>query len=264
MPNRGVSYLLLLVSMLLLTGCWSRSAPTPGDDGNYPLPTTTKPDGTPLATQRPYTVGGRTYTPLPSAAGYQENGLASWYGPNFHGKATSNGERYDMEAMTAAHKTLPMNTWVRVTNTKSGQVAVVRINDRGPFVDNRIIDLSKAAARQLGVMGPGTAPVQVVALGFQRQGTGTATMPAQYDQPASYDDGVFTVQVGAFVNKENAERLAAQLKEQWGETSIQRYDRGDQVFYRVRVGRVAKLTLAQEMQARLRSAGHSGAIAVAW
>lgn len=254
----------VIMVVFALAGCSSRVPNTHYPDGSYPVPGTTKPDGSPLATQRPYTVGGRTYTPLPTGAGYQETGLASWYGPNFHGKSTSNGEKYNMEAMTAAHKTLPMNTWVKVTNLKGGQTAVVRINDRGPFVDGRIIDLSKAAARQVGVLGPGTAKVEVVALGYQRQGTGTATVPAQYDQPASYDDGVFTVQVGAFTIKDNADRLAARLKSVCGETSIQRYDRGDQVFYRVRVGRFAKLNLAEAMQARLREAGYTGAFAVAW
>lgn len=258
-------YLLLLAALLLaLSACSSRRVPgVPGDE-NYPTPTTTKPDGSPLATQRPYTIGGRTYTPLPTGEGYREVGMASWYGPNFHGKSTSNGEKYDMEALTAAHKTLPMNTWVRVTNQQTGQNVVVRINDRGPFVDTRIIDLSKAAARQTGVLQPGTAKVEVVALGYRRQGTGTATVPAQYDQPVSYNQGVFTVQVGAFANQDNANRLAEQLRRVFGETTVQRYDRGDQVFYRVRVGKLSSLDLAKALQERLRAAGHGGAIAVAW
>ena len=262
-----IKLVLIFLLALVVAGCGSRSVPpvsTSGNDGNYPLPTTTKPDGSPLATQRPYTVGGRTYTPLPSAEGYREIGLASWYGPNFHGKSTSNGEKYDMEAMTAAHKILPMNTWVRVSNVKTNQTAVLRINDRGPFVDKRIIDLSKAAARQLGVLGPGTATVEVIALGYRRQGTGTATVPAQYDAPASYNDGLFTVQVGAFSSQENANRLAQQLKAAWGETFVVKYDRGDQIFYRVRVGRFLQLNQAESMQEKLRAAGQAQAIAVGW
>jgi rare lipoprotein A len=262
-------YIIVTLSFLItLSGCWTRSpSPAgthPGDD-QYPLPSTTTNDGKLLATQRPYTVNGHTYNPLPSAAGYQEIGLASWYGPNFHGKSTSNGEKYDMEAMTAAHKTLPMNTYVRVTNLNSKQSAVVRINDRGPFVESRIIDLSKAAARGLGVLGPGTAKVEVVALGYRRQGTGGNTStPAQYEQPASYNDGVFTVQVGAFSDPKNADNLLAKLKSQWGEAFIQRYDRGDQIFYRVRVGRFTTLQSAQQFTQRLKAAGYGQAVAVGW
>jgi rare lipoprotein A len=257
----GAAFLLML---FYWSGCSSHQVQSPYPDGNYPAPATTKPDGTPLATQRPYTVNGRTYNPLPTAEGYQERGTASWYGPNFHGRSTSNGEKYNMEAMTAAHKTLPMNTWVRVTNTKTGQAAVVRINDRGPFVDKRIIDLSKAAARQLGVLGPGTAPVEVVALGYRRQGTGVNNIPAQYEAPASYGDGLFTVQVGAFSSQSNAESLARRLKAVWGETFVLPYDRGDQIFYRVRVGKFTRLELAENLQSRLRAAGIGEALAIGW
>lgn len=267
LSKKDVCLLGIVALLLALSACSARKMPgvqhPPGDE-NYPFPTTTKPDGTPLATQRPYTINGTTYTPLATAEGYREVGLASWYGPNFHGKSTSNGEKYDMEAMTAAHKTLPMNTWVRVSNINTGQNVVVRINDRGPFVDSRVIDLSKAAARDTGVLQPGTAKVEVVALGYRRQGTGTATVPAQYDQPASYNTGVFTVQVGAFVNQDNAKRLAEQLRAAYGSGDIQRYDRGDQIFYRVRVGKFSSLDDAKNMQQRMRAAGHGEAFAVGW
>ena len=129
---------------------------------------------------KPYTVFGRSYQPYTKAHGYEERGLASWYGPKFQGRLTSNGEVYDMEKMTAAHKLLPMNTWVEVVNQDNGKKAVVRVNDRGPFVDGRIIDLSKAAARKLGVLGPGTAPVYIRALGATplRQGSAPPSMDA--------------------------------------------------------------------------------------
>ncbi|MBI4800085.1 MAG: septal ring lytic transglycosylase RlpA family protein, partial [Desulfarculus sp.] len=166
--------------------------PPPGKSGKVP------------ATQRPYTIQGKTYHPLPSAEGYRERGIASWYGPNFHGKRTSNGEQYNMESLTAAHKTLPMDTWVEVTNQESGRQLVLRINDRGPFVDGRIIDLSKAAARDLVVLGRGTARVEVKALGYRQAGTGVAGRPAVYVPPPSYETGTFTVQVGAFTNPANA------------------------------------------------------------
>lgn len=108
-----------------------------------------------------YTVRGKTYSVLTSAKGFKESGNASWYGPGFHGKKTANGERYNMYAMTAAHKTLPLGTKVIVTNLRNKRQVTVRINDRGPFHGNRIIDLSKKAARKLGIIKSGFAPVHI-------------------------------------------------------------------------------------------------------
>ena len=110
-----------------------------------------------------YTVRGKTYRPYLSADGYREDGVASWYGRDFHGKTTANGERYNMYAMTAAHKLLPLGTKVRVTHLRNGKSIVVRVNDRGPFVGDRIIDLSYASAKELGMIGTGTARVRVEA-----------------------------------------------------------------------------------------------------
>ncbi len=109
----------------------------------------------------PYRVFGKKYVPLSTAVGYKERGIASWYGPKFHGKKTSSGEVYDMHKMTAAHKTLPLPTYVSVTNLKNNKKVIVRVNDRGPFIGKRIIDLSYAAARKLDVVKPGTAMVEV-------------------------------------------------------------------------------------------------------
>jgi len=117
-----------------------------------------------------YTVLGKTYRTLTTAQGYQRRGIASWYGRKFHGKKTANGEKYDMYAMTAAHKTLPIPSYVRVRNLNNGKEAIVRINDRGPFVDNREIDLSYAAAFKLGVFQQGTAPVEVTGIEVARNG----------------------------------------------------------------------------------------------
>ena len=246
----GVLLLLLCLSLLLFTACSTkRAAPTP-------------PPGKPgVKTSKPYTVFGKTYYPLASNQGYEEEGVASWYGPKFHGRRTSNGEVYDMEAMTAAHKTLPLNTWVQVTNLKTGQTAKVRVNDRGPFVDGRIIDLSKAAARRLGVIGPGTARVKVVALGFKEPGTGVAGKPAEYRQPASYQKGEFGVQVGAFGNESNAWRLAARLRVDYPPVKLETFDRGDMVFHRVLVGKVTDLEQAKELQRKLRAQGFKNAFA---
>jgi rare lipoprotein A len=116
------------------------------------------------ATQRPYVIKGETYHPIPSAEGYEETGFASWYGDPFHGRKTANGETYDMYGVTAAHKTLPMNTMLLVKNMVNGKTTTVRVNDRGPFVDGRIIDLSYTTAQELGVVHHGTEKVQIIAL----------------------------------------------------------------------------------------------------
>jgi rare lipoprotein A len=237
---------------LLAAGCAKEPSPPPAG------PAAKRP-----ATQRPYTVLGRTYRPLDTATGFSQRGLASWYGPGFQGKRTSNGEVYDMQQMTAAHKTLPMDTWVEVTNLANGKKAVVRVNDRGPFVDGRVIDLSRAAAAKLGVIAPGTAEVEVVALGYKKPGRPASDQPQNYT-PASYQAGPFTVQVGAFANESNAWRLAARLRPRFGRVSVVPYDRGDQVFHRVRVGKTAELDQAEKLQSELRRAGFGQAFAVAW
>ena len=118
-----------------------------------------------------YEVGGRRYVVLPSAVGYVEQGVASWYGPDFHGGRTATGETYDMHAMTGAHPTLPLPTWVRVTNLENGKSVVVRLNDRGPFARGRIIDLSRAAAEALDMVRAGTARVEVQSLADRRAAT---------------------------------------------------------------------------------------------
>jgi rare lipoprotein A len=154
------------------------------------------------ATMRPYVVRGVKYYPTVVNAGEVFHGRASWYGPNFHGKLTSNGERYNMWAMTAAHKTLPMNTIVKVTNLKNGKSTVVRINDRGPFVSNRIIDLSKAAASKIDMIGSGTAPVKLEILGFE--GKGNHNVPktkkeiAKLSKKQVQTGANFALQIGSF------------------------------------------------------------------
>lgn len=243
-----------LITLCYILGCSPKTVPPPPDQA--------KPAA--KGTFRPYTIKGKTYHPLNSAVGFEEVGYASWYGPSFHGRKTSNGEVYNMEAMTAAHKTLPMNTWVSVTNLNNNRKAIVRVNDRGPFVDGRVIDLSKRAARRLGVIGPGTAKVRLVALGYKKAGTGRGNKPAKYIPPASYQTGPYAVQVGAFTNESNAWRLAASLRVKWQSVRVIRFDRGDKVFFRVWVGKTNSLAQAGEMQAKLRSQGFKNAYAVAW
>jgi rare lipoprotein A len=149
---------------------------------------------------KPYTVRGKTYYPLASADGYREKGVASWYGKDFHGKTTANGERYNMYGDTAAHKILPFGTKVKVTNTRNGRSIVVRINDRGPFVANRIIDLTHTGAKALDMLAAGTAPVLLEAVGTVKGLKGGNLA------------GVFYIQAGAFGSRENANRLVASLK----------------------------------------------------
>ncbi len=152
------------------------------------------------ATMRPYKVGGKTYYPTVVRVGTKYRGIASWYGPNFHGKKTSNGEYYNMYELTAAHKTLPMNTMVKVTNLNNGRSVVVRINDRGPFVKNRIIDLSYAAAKKIGMIGKGTAPVEIEVLGFDKT---IATLASGVKKEVEI--GNFGVQIASFRRLEGAQ-----------------------------------------------------------
>jgi len=152
------------------------------------------------ATMRPYTVFGKKYYPTVAHVNDTFTGIASWYGPDFHAKKTSNGEIYNMYGQTAAHKTLPMNTMVRVDNLENGKSTVVRINDRGPFVGARIIDLSNKAAHDIDMVRKGTAKVKITILGFNGK---IATTYEEKQQTATV--GNYYVQVGAFSRKEGAE-----------------------------------------------------------
>jgi rare lipoprotein A len=209
---------------------------------------------------KPYKVLGKWYQPLPNSKGFRQRGRASWYGRDFHGKKTSNGEIYNMYAMTAAHKTLPLGTYVRVLNLENNRSIVVRINDRGPFVRGRIIDLSYTAAKEIGIVGPGTARVEVVALGKRTAASGSSA-PAY--SASEYYSGKFTFQVGAFQNRENAERQRAHLAQRYKNAHISVYDRGDRIFYRVRVGRFTSLEAAVEQEKNLIQDGFTDAILVA-
>ncbi len=209
---------------------------------------------------KPYKVLGKWYQPLPHSEGFRQSGLASWYGRDFHGKKTSNGEIYNMYAMTAAHKTLPLGTYVKVHNQENNRSIVVRINDRGPFVRGRIIDLSYTAAKDIGIVGPGTARVEVVALGRR---TSTSGGTASTYTTEDYSHGKFTFQVGAFLDRENAERQKRELAQRYKNAHIAVYDRGDKIFYRVRVGRFTTLQEAVQQEEILIKDGFPDAILVA-
>lgn len=211
-------------------------------------------------TQKPYTVNGKRYEPLSSHEGFEQEGNASSYGREFHGRRTSNGETFDMNAMTAAHKTLPMGVYVRVKHKRSGNEVIVRINDRGPFVKDRIIDLSEAAAGQLGMLRDGLAAVKITALGYKSDGMGTTT---GYRPPESYDSGTFALQVGAFTIKANAYRYADELKRKYGTADIQEAMVGATKYYRVRIGRYTSLQIAQASQEQYEHKGFNGCFVVA-
>ncbi len=213
------------------------------------------------ARPKPYRVGKYWYHPLPHAKDYKERGIASWYGRAFHGKRTSNGEIYDMYAMTAAHKTLPLGVFVRVTNLKNNKNIEVRINDRGPFIRGRIIDLSYTAAQKLDIVGPGTAPVEVVALGAPPAPGPTKTQK-KYTK-VDYFSGEFTFQVGAFSDRNNAQRLVNQLKTEYDNAHMVTYDSGSQIFYRVRVGKATNLQDAERFERELIQKGYRGTFIVA-
>jgi rare lipoprotein A len=210
--------------------------------------------------QKPYTVDGKRYEPLSSHEGFEQEGIASSYGQEFHGRRTSNGETFDMNAMTAAHKTLPMGVYVRVQHKKSGTAIVVRINDRGPFVKDRIIDLSDAAAARLGILREGLAPVRVTALGYRTDGVGGTE---SYRQPAGYDSGTYSLQVGAFTVKANAYRYAEELKRAYGAADVQEAVVDGRRYFRVRLGRYTSLRIAQTAQEQYDRKGFSSCFVVA-
>jgi len=210
---------------------------------------------------KPYRVNGAWYQPIPHARGFEQTGVASWYGRDFHGRRTSNGEVYDMYGMTAAHKTLPLGTFVRVSNLENGKSVDVRVNDRGPFVRGRIIDLSYTAAKQVGIVGPGTARVKLVALGAPQPAKGSGA-PAKY-VPIDYYSGNFTFQVGAFTERANAERLVAKLDQRYRNAHMVPYFDGRRAFYRVRVGRSSNLEEATAYEQALVREGFEQAFIVA-
>jgi peptidoglycan lytic transglycosylase len=233
--------------LVLLAGCASRhvtanrqpvpSAASPDTSESTKRSTDAEPGATP-STRPPSPAlkrGKPSQSPAPE--GYLEEGNASWYGVPFNGRRASNGEIYDMYKLTAAHRTLPFETIVRVTNLNNGKSTTVRITDRGPFVDNRIIDLSLAAAREIESIGPGVVPVRVEVLTPGIDPTG----------------GFFTVQVGAFRDQANAQRLRDRLNPSYSPIFIQQYDSPDGIFYRVRVGKITGEDAARQFGEQLRN-----------
>lgn len=206
-----ITKVFLIIFVLLLSGCSHRkSTPTYTHMDSKPkninkVVQKKMPRKSSHPTMRPYVVHGKKYYPTVVNVGSKLHGIASWYGPDFDGKLTSNGETYSMWASTAAHKTLPMNTIVKVTNKSNGKTTVVRINDRGPFVGSRIIDLSKKAAIAIDMVKKGTAPVELEILGFQEDGVKNILPSKELSQgPRSKVMKSYAVQVGSFTRLEGA------------------------------------------------------------
>ena len=199
-----------------------------------------------------YDVFGQRYYVLPSAEGYLERGVASWYGPTFHGGNTSSGELYDMYGMTAAHKTLPLPSYARVTNLKNGKSVIVRINDRGPFVANRLIDLSYTAAAKLEMIQGGTTLVEVRAL--------TPGVPDELTRSVESPPAALYVQAAAFADRDNAQRTLARLQAAGlANASIVSPVEGRSHLYRVRLGPVRSVAEFDAVAARLAALGFADA-----
>jgi rare lipoprotein A len=256
----------------------SRPPPAP------PAPSAPVPDAVPRAEPRSrngnppfYDVNGERYRVLSSAAGYVERGVASWYGPDFQGHSTSSGERYDMYAMTAAHRTLPIPCYARITNLANGRSILVRINDRGPFVANRIVDLSYSAAERLDIVRTGTAFVELRTVGVDgadTAGTEPSPVPAAVpaataataatptaapespQQPAAAAIALY-IQVGAFADQENARRLIERLEAHGLPHVFSLATTGSgRLLHRVRVGPIATVEQFDALAARLAAIGY--------
>lgn len=259
---------------LLFVGCggtpdrWGRQAD--GRPAYVPIDLTSIPDAVPrheplsrYGNPPEYEVFGQRYRTLTSSAGFEERGLASWYGTKFHGQRTSSGEPYDMFAMTAAHRHLPLPSFVEVTNLQNGKRVVVRVNDRGPFAGGRVIDLSYAAAHRIGMVEKGVAPVLVRAVGpadalpapVQLVSAEAWMRPEPVDRPVVDETAQF-VQVGAFADRVTAERVQQDLRELgFSDVRITTLARdAGQPLHRVRIGPLDGASAVQDVAERLHGA----------
>lgn len=264
-PQFKTASFLSLGALLLIAACGSQPRSTTQDGISQDLPPPVDIAAIPDAIPRTepmssygnpdsYTVFGRRYHTLKESRGYRERGIASWYGSKFHGQRTSSGEPYDMYAMTAAHKTLPLPCYAQVTNLQNNRSVVVKINDRGPFHDNRLIDLSYTAAWKLGIIGKGTGLVEVTALDPAAAPPPPGAMQAvRSNAPRSLPE--LFLQVGAFGKSENAGRLKQLIEEQLQVNVLIQESLGESPLYRVQVGPIASVELADHLTLRLDELG---------
>lgn len=262
LPAKTAMRTAALMTVVFLTACGggSNKGGYYKDDGpprRAPANLDRIPDATPRieplarGPNRPYTIMGKRYVPDTSGQAYRVRGMASWYGRRFHGNPTSNGERYDMFAMTAAHTTLPIPSYVRVTRVSNGRSVVLRVNDRGPFLHSRVIDLSYAAAHRLGMVEAGSAEVVVerimpeqIRAGTWRQGAPAvaSAAPRPVSQPVMHrasavpSTGPVFVQIGAFRDQANAQSLATRAAGNMPVNAPVQVIAGPDQIYRVRVG----------------------------
>lgn len=244
--------------LLLLNGCaGQRVADGPP---HKPVDVSSVPDAVPKVEPRSrygnpksYTVYGQRYYTLKSSNGYRERGIASWYGRKFHGRRTSSGEPYDMYTMTAAHKTLPLPTYARVTNLENGRSVVLRVNDRGPFHTNRIIDLSYAAAWKLGILAKGTGYVEIEALDPRSP---RPVEVAEQAPEATKKPVQLFLQTGSFSVRANAEQMKWRMQSvSGGPVNIEPVQINGSTTYRVRVGPIASVTTADRLAQRISDLG---------
>lgn len=252
---RVISALIVGTLVTLLQGCGSTTIYDPTDDGSSGVETTTKSypnrrrPGKRRGTARSYTVFGKRYHPFDDATDFTQRGLASWYGKKFHGNKTSNGEIYDMYAMTAAHKELPLPTMVEVINLENNRRIVVRVNDRGPFHEGRIIDLSYTAAKKLDIVRKGTGRVEIRAITNGKTATPSKNVAIE-------KNGRIYVQVGAFGEQNNAQQLAQDIEDELKrgvrvvETSL-----NSQTLYRVQIGPLTSDQTAEQVINKLNDIG---------
>jgi rare lipoprotein A len=228
----------------------------PPDVSNLPEPVPKVEPRSLYGNKSPYSVLGRTYSVLPSARGYDERGIASFYGSKFHGYKTSSLEDYDMYKFTAASKVLPLPSYARVTNLQNGKSVIVRINDRGPFHEDRVIDLSYAAAVKIGIWPKGTGLVEVQGI------DPSAPLPAQEAPPPplataapAHAPSIY-LQVGAFSDPANAERIAAQLRvANFAPVQVSDATIGGRLVHRVRVGPLSDVDSADEVSSKIEQMG---------
>jgi rare lipoprotein A len=252
----------LLLTAALLASCAVRDGPPP----NYAKHWDDIPDAVPekvtpskYGNPKSYEVRGKRYQVLDSSDGFSQKGIASWYGTKFHGQRTSSGEPYDMYAMTAAHKSLPLPTYVEVTNLDNGRSAIVKVNDRGPFHEGRIIDLSYAAATKLGVAATGTANVSIRTVtigGEQKIAVQNSDGKIREDKSADVgyisDDGRFYVQVAAYATEQNALKMIDELRlKNFSSARIHVENSNGKLLYRVRIGPVPSSNVAEKLLTQL-------------
>ncbi len=257
------------VLILLLAGCATDGPPRSGSISPRDLP----PDPVPRKEARSrygngpvYEVLGKNYRVMNSSYGYQETGVASWYGKKFHGRMTSNQESYDMYGMTAAHKSLPLPTYVRVKNLRNNKSIIVRVNDRGPFVSNRIIDLSYSAAIKLDMIKTGTSLVEVTAISFDEPPRSkTIVLEAEKKEPPKPEtsapvknESTVYVQVGAFGDAANARKRFALLRSGGiGDAFVLEDNSTSPALYRIRIGPIADVLQYDNLVAQLQDLGIS-------